>query len=226
MSLTEEMANPARIMFCIGRDDLYKVRVDNIDLDHFLRVLLRLYEGLFSGFREINELEIAHWSGYTLHKVQDLLKRLWQMRIIRYVPSNQSPLIYLDVARLPKSDIYISPDSYTTRRQLTEERFSHMLAYANNENTCRSRLFEEYFAVESSGDCNVCDICLEKRKRNRATSKGTEEQILSLLGDKQLTIKELVAMLKLPSNTIVVAVDTLLDKGIISESKDGRLSLC
>ena len=41
------MANPARIMFCVSRDDLYKIRVARDDLDHFIRTLLRLYEGVF-----------------------------------------------------------------------------------------------------------------------------------------------------------------------------------
>ncbi|MFR3033324.1 MAG: RecQ family ATP-dependent DNA helicase [Alistipes putredinis] len=101
MTLMDEAANPARILFCVSRDDLYRLRVIRDDLDHIIRVLLRLYEGVFTDFRPIDETEIATWSGYTPEKVHDLLKRLWQLRVIRYIPSNRSPLLYMDEERLP-----------------------------------------------------------------------------------------------------------------------------
>ena len=41
LTLTDEMRNPARILFCISRDDLYKLRVVRNDLDHFIRTALR-----------------------------------------------------------------------------------------------------------------------------------------------------------------------------------------
>ncbi len=65
MTLLDEAANPARILFCVSRDDLYRLRVIRDDLDHIIRVLLRLYEGVFTDFRPIDETEIATWSGYT-----------------------------------------------------------------------------------------------------------------------------------------------------------------
>lgn len=110
MTLLDEAANPARILFCVSRDDLYRLRVIRDDLDHIIRVLLRLYEGVFTDFRPIDETEIATWSGYTPEKVHDLLKRLWQLRVIRYIPSNRSPLLYMDEERLPTADLYISPN--------------------------------------------------------------------------------------------------------------------
>ena len=86
MTLTDAQENPARIMFCVSRDDLYRIRVQRDELDHFIRTLLRLYNGVFTEFRQIDEGEIATWSGYTVERVKELLKRLWQLRVIRYVP--------------------------------------------------------------------------------------------------------------------------------------------
>ncbi|MBQ4127210.1 MAG: ATP-dependent DNA helicase RecQ, partial [Alistipes sp.] len=43
MSLIEEMDNPARILFTVSRDDLYKIRIDRQDLDHIIRTILRRY---------------------------------------------------------------------------------------------------------------------------------------------------------------------------------------
>ncbi|MFI3264820.1 MAG: ATP-dependent DNA helicase RecQ [Rikenellaceae bacterium] len=208
MSLTDELANPARIMFCVGRDDLYKVRVDHTELDHFLRVILRLYEGLFSEFRQISEAEIAHWSGYTIMKVKELLTRLWQMRLIKYIPSNQSPLIYLDSERLALKDIYISPESYKIRKEMTQQRFKMMLHYASNGTVCRSRLFEEYFGVDRSEDCGVCDICLEHRK---VKTINIEEQVFKLLSEKELSPKEIVVRINASPDKITAKLEELVD---------------
>ncbi len=225
LTLTDEMENPARVMFSVGRDDLYKVRVDHMDLDHFLRVILRLYEGLFSDFRAISEIEIAHWSGYTVDKVKDLLKRLWQMRLIRYVPSNKSPLLYLNQARAAIADLYIAPDTYKFRREMTEQRFEKMLLYANNTATCRSSLFEEYFGAESSGACNACDICIEQKRNKKPQTKSLEQEIIEALSSNDLSIKEIAANINSTPENIISNIKQLIEKGIISEQKSGKLHL-
>ena len=144
MTLTDAQENPARIMFCVSRDDLYKLRVQRDELDHFIRTLLRLYNGVFTEFRQIDEGEIATWSAATCQR-QGLLKRLWQLRVIRYVPSNRSPILFMDEERLPRADLYIAPETYKRRQELMRERFEHMLAYAANETRCRSAVLEGYF---------------------------------------------------------------------------------
>ena len=164
MTLTDAQENPARIMFCVSRDDLYRIRVQRDELDHFIRTLLRLYNGVFTEFRQIDEGEIATWSGYTVERVKELLKRLWQLRVIRYVPSNRSPILFMNEERLPRADLYISPDTYKRRQELMRERFEHMLDYAANETRCRSAVLEAYFGEGDPAPCGVCDICLARRR--------------------------------------------------------------
>ena len=60
MTLTDAQENPARVMFCVSRDELYKLRVQRDELDHFIRTLLRLYNGVFTEFRPIDEGETGH----------------------------------------------------------------------------------------------------------------------------------------------------------------------
>ncbi len=222
MSLTDEMANPARIMFCVSRDDLYKVRVSHDSLDHFLRVILRLYSGLFTEFRPISEAEIAHWSGYTIFKVKELLTRLWQMRLIKYVPSNQSPLLYLECERLDVDDIYISPETYAIRKEQFIERFEQMVSYAQNTTVCRSRIFEKHFGVDDNEDCGVCDICLEK---NKSLKNNIEEQIFELLSKSDMTVRELVMTIHAPTTKIADKIEELLEEEKIDTTREGLLTL-
>ena len=66
--------------------------------------------------------------------------------------------------RLPRADLYIAPETYRLRQQLMRERFERMLAYASNEEECRSTVLERYFGTEPAGPCGVCDICLARRR--------------------------------------------------------------
>ena len=197
LTLTEERDNPARILFCVSRDDLYKIRVERNDLDHFLRTILRMYNGVFTEFRAIDEGEIAAVSGYTLDRVKELFKRLWQMRIIRYVPSNRSPMLFFDEERLPTADIYIAPETYRLRKDMMHERFSKMLNYATNEERCRSRILAEYFGDNEATDCGICDVCLAQRKRNKTKTPNDnadlQRLILEKITEREMTVRDLIA---------------------------------
>ncbi|MFI3320700.1 MAG: ATP-dependent DNA helicase RecQ [Rikenellaceae bacterium] len=232
LQLTDELENPARIMFTVSRDDLYKVRVDDHTLDPFIRTILRLYDGLFSGFRNIRESEIAQWSGYTIPKVKELLKQMWRMRIIRYVPSNRSPLLTLHSERLPIEDLYISPQSYKHRKELYEERFTHMLHYANNEELCRSVVIDEYFGGKGVGNCGVCDICLDRKRQTplastseSAKTESLRDSIVRLISVEELTIKEVAMRLGAEPTRCITAVEHLIQEGKIRQDATGRLSL-
>ncbi|MEG1983519.1 MAG: ATP-dependent DNA helicase RecQ [Alistipes sp.] len=224
MTLTDEMDNPARIMFCISRDDLYKIRVERDELDHFIRTVLRLYNGVFTEFRRIDENEIAHWSGYKVEKVKELLKRLWQMRIIRYVPSNRSPILFFDEERLAREDLYIAPATYKRRKELMHERFENMLAYANNTEFCRSVMMEVYFGSKDPVPCGVCDLCLARKRQERQATAQSDD-VIKLLTENDLTVKEIVAGFRCEPEEVVQLIDNLLAEGKISMTGSGKLTI-
>ena len=225
LTLTDEMRNPARILFCISRDDLYKLRVVRNDLDHFIRTVLRLYDGVFTDFRPINEQEIAAASGYKVEHVKELFKRLWQMRVIRYIPANQAPMLFFDCERLPAADLYIAPETYRRRQELAEERFSHMIAYAANETECRSTVLERYFGAADPAPCGVCDICLAARKRAKSAEAPLDEEILRQLDAEPLAVKELAARFRCDAERVLEAVERLQHAGKISTAESGKLAI-
>ena len=225
LTLTDEMRNPARILFCISRDDLYKLRVVRNDLDHFIRTVLRLYDGVFTDFRPIDEQEIAAASGYKVEHVKELFKRLWQMRVIRYIPANQAPMLFFDCERLPAADLYIAPETYRRRQELAEERFSHMIAYAANETECRSTVLERYFGAADPAPCGVCDICLAAHKRAKSAEAPLDEEILRQLDAEPLAVKELAARFRCDAERVLEAVERLQHAGKISTAESGKLAI-
>ena len=234
MSLIEEMENPARVLFTITRDDLYKIRIDRQELDHIIRTILRRYNGIFTEFKAIDEQEIATLTGYKVEKVKELLKRMWQMRIIRYIPANSSPMIFFDEERLPTDDLYISPETYIHRKQLMSERFNSMLEYSGNETECRSVQIQRYFGDTEAKPCEICDICLAEKRRQKSLGSDNAangesvnskiaENILSLLKEQSLSAREIVRKMSSEPQLIVETIDNLTSEGKISRSDEGKL---
>lgn len=232
LTLTDAQDNPARVMFCISRDDLYKLRVKRDELDHFIRTLLRLYNGVFTDFRPIDERELATWSGYTVERVKELLKRLWQLRVIRYIPSNRSPMLYFDEERLPRADLYIAPETYARRLELSHERFERMSAYASDDTQCRSVVLDEYFGGDDAGPCGICDVCLARRREEKRRAAGEDEELLDeVLRDELLRQldaepvdpRTLCAGLPCPPERGAELIRVLIGEGTLCMQSDGTV---
>ncbi len=222
MTLVEDCEHPARMMFMVTRDELYSIKMQSEKEEDILRTILRLYTGIFNEFRPIDEMEIASISKHSFEDVHDFLKRMWRANVIRYIPTNHDPLIFLDEERLPAKDVYIAPATYSRRKSLMLERFNRLLHYANEEQECRSRIIEEYFCDKMSEPCGICDNCLARKKREKSHSANYEQQILALLATEPMTIKELIAKIKGNEQTLIEIIRSLTERGIIS-AKESKL---
>lgn len=223
MTLIEEHDNPAKLMFLCSRDALYRLNADNNDMDLVLRTILRSYNGVFNYFCAINEDEIAAVAHLTRERVHEILKVLWNMRVIRYIPASRSPMIYLNVERLPQADVYIAPETYNMRYDVIRERFKSIVDYAVEESECRSVVIQRYFGDDKSEPCGVCDNCL-KRRRAGGVRPNMEAQILSCLKE-ELTVKELVARLGGSPDALVETIDKMLREGKICTTISGKLKI-
>jgi ATP-dependent DNA helicase RecQ len=231
MVLTDDEENPARLMFCVSRDDLYDLRVRRDDLDHILRTILRLYTGVFSDFRRIDTQEIAIYTGYTEERVMELLKTLWQLRVIRYIPKNRSPMLYIADDRVPEKDLYISPQTYKMRKDMASSRIEAMFAYTDNTEKCRSVVLQEYFGQADASPCGVCDICLEQKKKSRAAavqadlSDKVRRQIIALLSEGGLSVKELIGKFTCAPESVIKELDRLATEQKVITGMDGVINL-
>jgi ATP-dependent DNA helicase RecQ len=230
LNLGSETDNPPRIMFTIGRDDLYKIRIERIELDHIIRTLLRLYAGLFHDrLVAVDVNEIAAATGYTIDRTQELLKQLWQMRIIRYVPGSRSPVLTLLEERVPTADVFIAPETYRIRMEMSIERLEAMLSYAENDTECRSATIQKYFGEEDPAACGVCDICLGRRTHTHTcspfSSSSIQTSIEKMLRAGPLSVKQIVSKFTCEPSSVVAALDTLAARGKIITHSDGKIEL-
>ena len=181
--LTDEIDNPSKIMFTVGRDELYKVQIDNPALDKFIKSILRIYTALFSRITPIDEEYIARVTMDSVAGVKEKLIQLSRLHIIKYIPRVRTPLIIMHTERLVESNLFISKKRYEERKGMFQKRIESIISYVKETGECRSRLLIDYFGQEVKGDCGICDVCL-KRKKLQSGEEGrrdAQKRILSLL---------------------------------------------
>ena len=214
MSYVDVADNPARVIFKVSRDDLYKYTMSDT-VERVVRTMLRMYNGLFTEFRAIDEEVIAAATDMSREQVHQVLRELWRSQIIRYVPANSSPMIYMNEERLPVSSLYISPKSYGYRKEQMISRFEAMVGYAENTTECRSVILSNYFGDSSAEPCGHCDVCLANKRNAKSedSAEAVEKRIVESLNEGELPLREIARRVAAKPQTITDALYRMLDRG-------------
>ena len=160
----EEDDMQARVMFCVERDDLYKLRGNEPQEDAVIVALLRNYTGLFQGYQYIDEGVIAQQCNLSQPQVYMILRTLTQKHILDFIPQKHIPFIRYAQRREESERLVISKAIYDDLKVRFAERIEKMLEYANCDNICRSRMLLRYFGETDTEDCGQCDVCLNEKR--------------------------------------------------------------
>jgi ATP-dependent DNA helicase RecQ len=219
--LTEEINNPSRLFFTVNRDDLYKIQINNPDIDNFIKGVLRMYTGLFSDFVNIDEAYLAKVMFKTRDEVYNMLVRLNKMKIAEYIPQRRSPMMILHEERLDSPNIRISSENYLWAKNRYTERMNAMLAYSENEMECRSVQLLAYFGEKNAPRCAKCDVCRHRNEINLTKYEfdSIVEKITEILTQAPSSVEDIVKQIEKPDKTIKV-IRQLMDNGKISEQKN------
>ncbi len=225
VEFTEEINNPSRVHFIVGRDDLYKFQVANESFDGFIKLLLRSYTGMFTGFVAISEDALSGKSGLSRDTVYQYLVKLSALNIIRYIPGKKTALVIFTEERLERKALLISPENYLYVKDKYVGRLNRMIDYAESRNRCRAVILLDYFG-EKSERCGICDVC---RERNELELSKYEFDLIKE-GIKDILLREkpdaemLVKMMDHPEDKVVKVLRWLLDHNKIIRDDDNRLS--
>lgn len=169
LEFTEEVDNPSRIAFVVSRDELYKFQVANAAFDDFIKLILRSYTGLFTGYVSVDEDLLAKRAGIEREVVYNYLKHLRKSNVIDYVPQTRSPFVFFTKERIPTDRLKISKENYEDRKKDYAERIEAVLHYAMSSDTCRSQILLSYFGEDDSAPCGTCDVCKNVEQMNIST---------------------------------------------------------
>ena len=208
----EEQESQARVMFCLSRDQLYRLEQAEPTEERIITTLLRNYGGLFVDYSYIDEALIAHETGLTKPQVYMILKTLAQKHIIHFIPQKRTPYVRYMQRREDAEHLMFTADVYDSLRQRYADRIQAMLAYVQTNDQCRSRQLLRYFGEENDHDCGQCDVCLSYKKTLTTGQKVADarQQILTLLADRQRHHVTQLRQVPLPYEQIETALEDLL----------------
>jgi ATP-dependent DNA helicase RecQ len=183
---------PAKLVFTTDRltvrslDQLYP------DYSPLLQALLRTYPGILDYRVTIYEEQLARLSGMSSTLVKEQLKKLTELGIVAYRPSNESPQIHFLLNRATAAFLYIDLDRYFARKKAFTDRVHSMIQYITNKASCRSRMLQNYFGESTAADCQQCDVCLRKHKKVQRDLFPELFQKINVLLQKPMSVEELM----------------------------------
>ncbi|MCF8345623.1 MAG: RecQ family zinc-binding domain-containing protein, partial [Bacteroidales bacterium] len=226
--ITDEINNPSRIHFTVGREELYKFQVRNPKFDAFIKLLLRSYTGLFSQYVAIDEYTLSRRSGLDQDDVYKYLLKLSGMKLINFIPKKNNPVITLLEERLEERNIRISAERYKFRKERYIERVTQMLAYAGTDTKCRSQFLLSYFGEKGAGRCGQCDVCLGQKDKGVSQQVFDEiaDAVLNILEDSPAGLTAIIGLIDREEEDVTSVVDMLLEEGRIRRGEDLLFAIC
>ena len=208
----------ARLMFPMGRNDLYML--DNLtpNEDAIITALLRTYGGLFTDYVYIDESLVAYQTELSVQLVYTILKNLSARHIVNFIPQRKTPYITYTRDRVDGNKVIITEEAWESRRTQYVKRIEGILLYAQNNHICRSRQLLRYFGEETKEDCQHCDVCLAHKTKDtedKKEAKQAKEAILRLLDDKKRHFVTELRQITQPSQLLDEALEYLIAENII-----------
>ena len=213
LEYTDEQDNTSRLLFTLGREELYRLRDLGDDMDRLIQTTLRSYTGLFTDYAFISEETLAVRTGLTHRQVYEMLKELSQRRIVHYIPRKKTPYIIYTRERVESNRLNIPPSVYEERKTRYERRIRAMLDYVTNDTACRSRMLLHYFGERNEHNCGQCDTCLKFRNRNetKESAETLTQRIIHSLSQGPLTPAALADLLPAKKDLLAETLRQMMD---------------
>ena len=226
LKLTDALQQPSRIHFKMKHGDLYQFQIENPLYDPLVKTILRSYGNVFDNFTKIQESILAKRSGLTTHEVKGYLQKLNNMNILEYLPKNNTPKIFFNMARVDAKMLSISREKIVKRKAIEEGKAEAMVSYVQNQYRCRSSFLLNYFGEKNQIRCDICDVCLERNKLNMSDLEFEKiaKYIENLINEKPLSTDDIILkIVEYREDKIIHVIQFLNDNGQLEFTEDEKL---
>lgn len=228
LQFTESFYSPSRIHFLVDHTKLYEIQVANARLDDVIKMLLRLYGGeAFSSFVAIDESVLAKGLKLSVTEVTDILRHLHEMQVAVYAPRRDRPQVTYILPRQDVDRLPVDRKRLEARRGLVFRKLKAMIAFVETPFRCRMQLIQDYFDEHTEATCGICDVCIEKRKKENAHAfEDLRAEVLRIMSHETLSIEQLEQQIAPTDRELFVdVVRELVDQGILAYDDVWRLKI-
>lgn len=229
VELSEGYYSLSSLHFLVDNRRLYEYQIAQVKLDPLIKVLLRMYGGeLFSEYIKVNEDKLAKALNLPESEVIARLERMDTLGIAAYNKKKDQPQVTFLTHRYDAGKLPLNKQRIAERRENSITKVRAMIAYAQNEQVCRTLQLLEYFGEESDLPCGICDVCVQKKKNSELSTHlmDLRERLFQTLEQGlALTYQDIAVKLKLASADVHLAemLRTMEDAGEVELLSDGRI---
>jgi ATP-dependent DNA helicase RecQ len=163
---TESVFSPSRVSVITTREIVEELEKSHPEYDETLKLLLRMYGGIWNHYVPINEFQMALKANISRDYIEMILDQLHKINVIDYIKAKDKPQLTYTQDRRTKYDFFIDKKLIETLKKWYTDRVQFMICYLVNTSECRSKLLVSYFAEALSKDCGICDVCVKNHKKN------------------------------------------------------------
>ena len=217
---------PSKVMMIMKKDDLYNFQIKFPKYEPLLKVLLRSYGGLYEQYSIIKEKDVAFRAKISEHELNSQLDILNKQGVISFLPQTSLPKLIFLQNRINLKFESIRLINYPILKEKALTRINSVVNYVTEKNICRSRLLLSYFNETDFNDCQFCDVCIEKYKRNLETDEGLIENIKIELTHQSLSLQELISKFQsVNSKRLNNLINKLIDDDVLLIDSDKHIQI-
>jgi ATP-dependent DNA helicase RecQ len=210
ISLSESFARKLTLQFMAPKAELFSYLDSHAPIAPTIRTILRTNGGIFEHPTTVNPLLIAKKSEVSEQKIFQVLEQLHTDGIVDLIiQQSDLDLIFL-VPREDDRTINLFANKVREQQQVKIDNIGHILAYINNDKICRSQQVLAYFG-EKTRACGKCDVCLQKNSIDGEVLDLVVLEIMGLLQKGAQTSRELLLSLPYREETVLRALQQLLE---------------
>lgn len=193
LQFNESFFSPSQLHITFEPVKIYEFQIANASFDPLIKMLLRLYGGeLYSGFVRISESYLARALKVSVESLVSSLKHLDQLKVVIYKPVKDQPQITFTLPRQDAERLPLNIDRMKERKEVVTSKMKAIINYATTTHQCRMQFIQDYFGEKGTEVCNICDVCIAKRKQENLTESSTlKREVLLLLSKKIMSVEQL-----------------------------------
>tara|TARA_A100001015_G_scaffold320566_1_gene447412 strand:- start:3702 stop:5606 length:1905 start_codon:yes stop_codon:yes gene_type:complete len=181
-----------------------------------LKLILRLYPGIFDNPIEIKEKKLANHLQLNIIDINKILNELNQEELIVYKKRNNTSKITFCSARYDSKFLPISKFHFNHRKSLLKKKLKHINDYLLNTSICRSKVLLDYFGEQQTEDCEICDICISKKANSKEFRNKIRIKLLENVRKNPIDISTFIARYsKIKEQVILDEINNLISEELL-----------
>lgn len=226
IQLSQEFGRKSILQFLVPSNRLLEYFGNDMGASIIGKTILRMYGGIFEMPTSINLDLIKSKTGQSMEMIIAVLKKMERDQVLEMsLQTTDATLTFLLPREDDKTINVVSRDIEVLNRKKINQ-VSAVLAYIENNQTCRSVQLVSYFGETNAVNCGICSVCQTQRKIvSKNEIQEIAERIMAVLEERNYTSREIAERLNFKEENILKVIRLLLDTKKIGITSNNQFYL-